>query len=153
MTGECVDKPDTSKNKEKTRGKPFQPGNPGGPGRPEGSRNRATVILDQLAEGDAEAVLRKQLELAKAGDQRAAEIVLSRVWPARKSRPVSLTLPAIKTAADVVEALGTVANAMAEGDLTPDEAQAVSAVLEGKRRAIETVELEARITALEQERK
>lgn len=150
-----MSKADASKNDKKTRGKPFQPGNPGnpgGPGRPEGSRNMATVLLDRLASGDAEAVLLKQLELAKAGDQRAAEIVLSRVWPTRKSRPVSLTLPAIKTAADVVSALGSVANAMAEGDLTPDEAQAVSVVLEGKRRAIETVELEARITALEQER-
>jgi len=148
-----LSKADAFKNEGKTRGKPFQPGNPGGPGRPEGSRNKATIILDKLAADDAEAVLLKQLELAKAGDQRAAEIVLSRVWPARKSRPVSLTLPAIKTAADVVSALGSVANAMAEGDLTPDEAQAVSSVLEGKRRAIETVELEARITALEQERK
>lgn len=146
-------KSDTSKNEAKTRGKPFQPGNPGGPGRPEGSRNRATLMLDKLAGDDAEAVLRKQLELAKAGDQRAAEIVLSRVWPARKSRPVSFALPAISTAADVVTALGTVAGAMANGELTPDEAQAVSAVLEGKRRAIETVELESRITALEQGRK
>lgn len=153
MTGECVAKADTSKNEAKTRGKPFQPGNPGGPGRPEGSRNKATLLLDKMAGDDAEAVLRKQLELAKNGDQRAAEIVLSRVWPARKSRPVSLALPAISTAADVVTALGTVAGAMADGELTPDEAQAVSAVLEGKRRAIETVELEARITALEQERK
>lgn len=142
-----------SKNDRKSRGKPFQPGNPGGPGRPEGSRNKATLLLDKMAGDDAEAVLRKQLELAKNGDQRAAEIVLSRVWPARKSRPVSLALPAISTAADVVAALGTVAGAMADGELTPDEAQAVSAVLEGKRRAIETVELEARITALEQERK
>lgn len=148
-----MSKADASKNEGKTRGKPFQPGNPGGPGRPEGSRNRATLLLDKMAGDDAEAVLRKQLELAKNGDQRAAEIVLSRVWPARKSRPVSLALPAISTAADVVTALGTVAGAMASGDLTPDEAQAVSAVLEGKRRAIETVELEARITALEQERK
>lgn len=153
MTGACVAKSEASKNDPKTRGKPFQPGNPGGPGRPEGSRNKATLLLDKLAGDDAEAVLRKQLELAKNGDQRAAEIVLSRVWPARKSRPVSLALPAIATAADVVAALGTVAGAMADGELTPDEAQAVSAVLEGKRRAIETVELESRITALEQERK
>lgn len=145
--------PAPSKNGGKSGGSRFKPGNPGGPGRPAGSRNAATVLLDKMASDDASDVLQATLEAAKGGDLRAAEIVLSRVWPARKSRPVALSLPAIKTAADIVEALGIVASAMAEGDLTPDEAQAVSAVLEGKRRAIETVELEARITALEQERK
>lgn len=141
------------KNGNKSRGRPFEPGNPGGPGRPAGSRNAATLLLDQMAEGDAEAVLAKQLKLAKSGDQRAAEIVLARIWPARRSRPVSLDLPAIKSAADVVAALGVVADAVGSGAITPDEGQAVGAVLETKRRAIETVELESRIAALEKERK
>ena len=38
---------------------------------------------------------------------------------------------------------------MAGGDLSPEEGQAVAAVLETQRRAIETAELEARIAALE----
>ena len=66
------------------------------------------------------------------------------MWPIRKGRPVSLQLPAIKTAADVVGALGAVADAMAGGEITPDEGAAVAAVLETKRRAIETAELDAR---------
>ena len=37
-------------------------------------------------------------------------------------------------------------------DLTPDEGAAVAAIFETKRRAIETVDLETRLTALEQER-
>jgi hypothetical protein len=122
------------KSDEATR---FQPGNPGGPGRPTGSRNKATLALDKLAEGDA----------------RAAELILSRVWPPRKGRPVAMRLPAIETAADLVKALGAVADAVAAGDLTPDEGAGMAAVLETKRRAVETVELEARIAALEQERK
>ena len=44
------------------------------------------------------------------------------------------------------------ADAVAAGDITPDEGQAVAAVLETKRRAIETLELETRIKALEKER-
>jgi hypothetical protein len=35
------------------------------------------VLLDELAEADAEVVLRKETELAKAGDQRASELLLS----------------------------------------------------------------------------
>ncbi len=141
-----------SKNASKKRGRPFPPGHPGGPGRPAGSRNAATLLLDQIADGAASEVLEKLLETAKNGDLRAAELLLSRVWPVRKGRPVALDLPAIKSPADVVSALSTVAESVASGALTPDEGQAVASVLETKRKAIETVELESRITALEQER-
>jgi hypothetical protein len=51
-----------------------------------------------------------------------------------------------------VSALGKVADAVAAGDVTPDEASAMANVLEMKRRTIETVELESRISALEKER-
>jgi len=143
----------TSNNAGQTqRGRPFEPGNRAGRGRKAGSRNKATVILDKMAEGDAKAVLEKQLELAKAGDQQAAQLVLSRIWPIRKGRPVSIALPALETAADIVKALGSVAGAVGAGDLTPEEGASVAAVLETKRKAIETSELEARIVALEKER-
>jgi len=41
---------------------------------------------------------------------------------------------------------------MAEGEITPDEAATVASALEAKRWTIETVELEKRIAALEQEK-
>ena len=121
-----------TKNAKKSTDTRFKLGNPGGPGRPTGSRNAATLLLDQLAEGDAQ-----------------AEIVLSRVWPVRKGRPVTLAIPPITTAADIVAALGAVANAMAAGEITPDEAASVASVLEVKRRSIETADLAARIEAIE----
>ena len=131
----------------------FQPGGPGGPGRPQGSRNFATLLLDKLAEGDGEATLKQVIEAAKAGDMWAAEIILARIWPVKKGRPVSLQLPSIKTAQDVVTAVGAVADAVGAGGITPDEGQAVASILEAKRKAIETVELENRVAALEQERR
>jgi hypothetical protein len=131
----------------------FQPGNPGGPGRPAGSRNRATVVLDKLAEDDAKDILQKQIEMAKGGDQAAAALILSRVWPPRKGRPIDgLSLPSIQTAADIVAALGAVADATVNGTLTPDEASAVANVLEIKRKTIETTDVLARIEALERRR-
>ncbi|MBV8142955.1 MAG: hypothetical protein JOZ60_13030 [Verrucomicrobia bacterium] len=45
--------------------------------------------------------------------------------------------------------MATVVNAMAEGRLSPDEAQAAGAVLELHRRAMETDQLEQRVAALE----
>jgi hypothetical protein len=130
----------------------FKPGNPGGPGRREGSRNKATLLLDALADGEAETILNKQIEKAKEGDQRAAEFILGRAWPARRGRPVSVDLPPIETAADLVKALGVVANAVAGGELSPEEGDAVASILDAKRRAIETTDVLARIEALERER-
>jgi polyhydroxyalkanoate synthesis regulator phasin len=57
----------------------------------------------------------------------------------------------METAADLATALGVIAQAVARGELTPDEAQAVAVVLETQRRTIETVELEQRIAAVEAE--
>jgi hypothetical protein len=131
----------------------FQLGNPGGPGRPQGSRNAATLALDRIADEAGKAILEKMVEAAMSGEMRAAELVLQRIWPARKSRPIALTLPAIQSASDVVAAVGAVADAVGAGDITPDEGQAVASILEAKRKAIETVDLEARLSALEKERK
>ena len=141
-----------SKKQKKTRGRPFEPGGPGGPGRPQGSRNKATLALDKIADDAGETILRKMVEAAEGGDMRAAELVLSRIWPARKGRPITLALPSIKNAADIVFALGAVADAVAAGDVTPDEGSAVANVLETKRRSIETADLERRIEALETEK-
>jgi hypothetical protein len=78
-------------------------------------------------------------------------MVLSRVWPVRRGRPVTLSLPPIKAAVDVVAAaLGAVADAMTAGELTPEEASAVAGVLEAHRRAIETADLDERLRRLEQ---
>ena len=73
---------------------------------------------------------------------------LPALFPSRSS--VSFKLPAIETAADVTKALSAVAASMASGDLTPEEANAVASVIEAKRKAVETQELESRIVVLEQ---
>jgi hypothetical protein len=87
-----------------------------------------------------------------AGDPRSADLVLSRVWPQRKGRAVIFDLPPIITAADLSAALGIIAASVASGELTPEEGQSVAAVLEIRRRAIELVELETRVAALEAKR-
>jgi hypothetical protein len=85
------------------------------------------------------------VEAAKNGDACAMRLCVERLIPVRKGRPVNFDLPAIETPADIASALG----AMAEGELTPDEANAVAGVIEFRRRAIETVEIELRLQKLE----
>ena len=129
------------------RGRPWPKGtsgNPKGPGT--GSRNRATLALDALAEGEASEVLRATVERAKAGDVTAAALILSRVWPARKGRPVRFALPPLESLADVPRAT---AATVAAGELTSDEAAGLSGVLAAHVRATEAADLEARIAALE----
>jgi hypothetical protein len=57
-----------SNNGEKTTR--FQPGNPGGPGRPAGSRNTASLMLDQLADGEAEGIFAQVIASARGGDMK-----------------------------------------------------------------------------------
>ncbi|HTW54361.1 MAG TPA: hypothetical protein VME45_20905, partial [Stellaceae bacterium] len=118
-------------------------------GRRKGARHKALLALDAIGSETAADVLRAVVAAARGGDMRAADILLRRVWPERKGRPVRLDLPAMQATADLPAALGVIAAAVAGGELTPDEGQAVAAVLETQRRAIETAELEQRIAALE----
>jgi Family of unknown function (DUF5681) len=134
----------------KQRGRPFQRGASGNPkGKPRGARHAALLALDAIGAEGAAAVMRKVVEAAQAGDMRAADILLRRLWPERRGRPVALAFPYVNSAEGVTMALAAVVAAMGDGRITPDEAASVSAVIEVQRRAIETVELEARIAALE----
>ena len=136
---------------EKVRGRPFPKGTSGNPaGKLPGTKHHATRMAELLMEGAAESVVQAVVTAAQGGDMTAARLVLERIAPVRRGRPVSLPLPVVNTAADVLAALGVTIQAMGDGDITPDEAATIAGVLEVKRRAIETAELEIRIAALEE---
>jgi len=107
------------------------------------------VALDAIGTDGAKAILERVIANALGGDVRAAEIVLARIWPARKGRAIALPLSDVRTAADVTKAFNVVIGAMAAGEISPDEAVAVSTVIEAQRRAIEIEVLEVRVAALE----
>jgi hypothetical protein len=60
-----------------------------------------------------------------------------------------LDLPAIKGPEDIMTAQAAIMDALASGDITPDEGAKVSGILENRRRSIETVEFEKRLQAIE----
>ena len=94
-------------------------------------------------------MIRKVAGAARDGNMCAASILLARAWPRGIGRAVTLDLPAVETAAGIVQAHAAVVAAMAAGTITPDEAAAIGHVLEGQRRAIETHDHEKRLRALE----
>ena len=82
----------TSKRGAKGR---FLPGNREGLGRPKGSRNKTTLLIEALLEGEAEDLTRALIARAKAGSGVALQLVFDRLAPARKDRCVQIKLPAI----------------------------------------------------------
>ena len=123
---------------------------PGNPGKPKGARHKATVAVETLLEGEAETITKTAIDLAKGGDMTAIRLVLDRIAPARKSSPIKLELPTVKTATDLDHALSAVVEAVAEGEVSPDEGATVAGLLEAKRRSLETVDMDERLRALEE---
>jgi len=131
----------------------FKSGQSGNPsGRPKGSLNKATLATQALLDGEAEALTRKVVELAKEGNPVALRLCLERLLPPRKDRPINFTLPKIEEAADLPKALLAILEAVAQGEITPGEGHTLTAMLNTYRKGLETTDHEARITALEEER-
>ena len=129
---------------------PFQKGESGNPaGRPRGARNRTTVLLENLFAEDAEAIARKAIELAKAGETAALRMCLDRLVRARKDEPVVFDLPLLDTAADSVAAAARIVAAVADGDLTPSEAVDLAKVIDVYVGALATKGFEERLNKLE----
>jgi len=135
-------------------GRPFEPGQSGNPsGRPKGSRNKATLAVEALLDGEAEAITRKAIELAKKGDLVAIRLCLDRIAPPRKDRPIPFALPALDRAGDASASLATIVTGVASGELTPGEAGELSKVVDTYVRSLLVNELEALVTLLEGHRK
>lgn len=121
----------------------------GNPGRPPGARHKATRAALALLDGETEALTRRAVEKALAGDVGALKLCLERIVPAAKDAPVQFDLPRMETAADAARAAGAVLEAVALGELTPTEGAHIMSLVETYRRTLELTEIETRLVALE----
>ena len=119
---------------------------------PKGALNRANLATQALLDGEAEALTRKVVELAKEGNLTALRLCLERLLPPRKDRPSIFALPQLEGAEDLPQALKAILEAVAQGERTPEEGQILTAMLEVYRKGLETMDLEVRITELEKEK-
>jgi hypothetical protein len=87
--------------------------------RPRGSRGKATVAAEKLLDGEAKALTRKAIELAKEGDTTALRLCLERIVPPRKDRPVSFSVPLIANANEAASLMSALVAAVASGGVTP----------------------------------
>jgi len=132
----------------------FQPGQSGNPkGKPKGVIHKATRAALALLEGDREAITQVCVDKAKDGDLMAVKLILDKLIPNAKERRLSIKLPEVEGAAKLPAMLAAVLDAVASGELTPGEGQTITAMLEAYRKSVELNEIEARIRALEGNRK
>jgi hypothetical protein len=118
---EIPDAPDWLKNHQQAPRKPgFQPGQSGNPARrAKGSKNKRTLIAEEFEKAGSE-VARVVVEKARAGDLRAADLLLQRIEPPLKpqSPRVTFAIDPDKPIADQAKAL---LGACSKGEISPEQ--------------------------------
>ena len=132
------------------RGRPFEAGNKFGHGRPVGSRNKNTLLVEELLDEKSESLLQKALSLAQQGNIPMLRLLLDRVLPRQKDAPVSIEPLPISTPEELLQAQESVMRELALGQLSLHQAKQIFSLIEARRRVLETQELEQRLRALEE---
>ncbi|GJE12113.1 DUF5681 domain-containing protein [Methylobacterium longum] len=136
-----------STQNQQVRGRPFAPGNRG---RPKGARNRSTLAVEQMLDGEAEALARKAIEMALDGDGPAMKLCLDRLLSPRRDRAITFALPVIESAADLPRATEAMLQAVASGEITPSEAADIGKAVSAHIEAVTAAEMAQRLARLEE---
>jgi hypothetical protein len=121
-------------------------GNPAG--RPKGLRDKRNRLLTEILSKDEAAIAEKLAELAKGGNLAAIALSADYLWSKNKTHgePLELLDMAGKT---IAEQGKRIVEAMAEGDITPQEAATAMQVIGSQAKIIEVDEHACRLEALE----
>jgi hypothetical protein len=136
---------------KKTTWKKGQSGNPAG--RPRGARNKVTLMVLGLMEDAAGEITQAVIDAARTGDLTAAKLVLERLAPPLRERPISIELPDTSTTEGVSKAQQVIIEAVGKGELLPGEGNNLATLVENRRKALETEDLERRLTDVEEQQR
>jgi hypothetical protein len=116
----------------------FQPGQSGNPaGRPPGSLNKKTLAAQAMLAERAEEIVTNLMDRSKNGEPAAMRLVMDRLLPTGRNRPVAIELPVIKTPEDAELALAVITDELAAGKLTIGEASALITLIDRMLRLAE----------------
>jgi hypothetical protein len=106
------------------------------------------VALRALLAPHAKDLVAKVIEMAKAGDAAALRMCLDRLIPIPKARDEPVQVPGFTDSP--AECGRMVVNAIASGELTPEQGSAIMNSLTSQARIIEVDEIEQRLRKLEE---
>ena len=129
-------------DERRARGRPFAQGNPG---RKPGSKNKTTLIGHALLKDAEEDLLRKAIEMAKAGDGPMLKFLLDRILPKERC----IELPPMDHDCDPVERCEAIIEAVSAGRITPSEAASLVSMAGSHARIIDLTEVDERLEAIE----
>ena len=107
--------------------------------------------IHYLRFGEAEGLTRGCIKKALDGDMTALRLCLERILPPSRERPVKINLPATSTANGINHTAEAILQGVATGELLPADGTAHSNIIEKRRAAFETLEIEKRLAVLEEE--
>jgi hypothetical protein len=110
-----------------------QSGNPAGK-RP-GTRNRRTLLMAALRDGEDVTAARVVIDKAVSGDAVAARFLVALISPRPRGQTIHLDLP--EDDCNVVAAFDATLRGLADGEITPDEAVAVSRFLRAREQMLQ----------------
>jgi hypothetical protein len=126
----------------------FAKGNPGGPGRPRNPVTAKAGELDRQGVDVAEELMAMTIGKARKGSLEAAEMVLKRVWPARRNRPIELDPAAGDGRLNLLNEQAALAAAMMAGEITPQDAQAATRVFKALQEQMARADAQRRAAEL-----
>ena len=132
------------------RGRPFQPGNKIGRGRPPGSRNKKTVLIEELLAEKSPSLLSKALKLAQQGNVPMLRLFLDRILPRPKDEPIEIGQLPMGTPEELIKSQANVMQELASGTISLNQAEQLFSMMENCRRLLEAHNLEQRVRAMEQ---
>ena len=138
----------TEKNTANKRWKKGQSGNP--KGRPAGSRNKASIAVENLFLDEQERLSRKCIKLAMRGNMQALKLCIERICPIRRDAPINVNLPRVKTVEDATKLTTSLLDKVTSGELTPIQAELLSRLVEKHIKVLQLNDLEARLQLLEE---
>ena len=130
------------------RGRPFEPGNKFGRGRPKGSPNKKTQLAQKMFDDHSAAIMALAINASRE-DRQMLRMLAGHIVPRRKDLPVKLGKLALTTFRDLDRASEAILHKAGSGKISVAEAVDLFHMIETRRRVLRAMELEERISALE----
>jgi len=141
--------PNTEKRRKPNAGS-FKKGNLANPaGRPVSQTREAAKAATRLLALHRENITKATIRNALTGDVAAQRLCLERLLPPRKGAPVELNLPGLNDLDQLDASTKVLLEAVAAGEVTPDEARHIGDLIELRRKVLEAKTLEKRLAELE----